>query len=187
MLHARRPAARGRIVSSMLIVDDDATFCRVLARAMEGRGYAVTVAHDVPQAMASATRDPPRYAVVDLKMPGPSGLTLVRRLRELDPHARIVVLTGYASIATAIEAIKVGATHYLAKPANAEEIVAAFGRTDGETDVRVAAAPAPVARVEWEHIQKVLAERQGNITDTARALGMHRRTLQRKLMKRPPK
>jgi ActR/RegA family two-component response regulator len=82
---------------SMLVVDDDATFCRVLARAMEGRGYAVTVAHDVPQAIASAERNPPRYAVVDLKMPGPSGLALVRRLRELDPHSRIVVLTGYAS------------------------------------------------------------------------------------------
>jgi CheY-like chemotaxis protein/signal transduction histidine kinase len=108
LLHARGAAARARAMSSMLIVDDDATFCRVLARAMEGRGYAVTVAHDVPQAIASAERDPPRYAVVDLKMPGPSGLTLVRRLRELDPHARIVVLTGYASIATAIEAIKIG-------------------------------------------------------------------------------
>jgi two-component system response regulator RegA len=171
----------------MLIVDDDATFCRVLARAMEGRGYAVTVAHDVPQAIARAESDPPRYAVVDLKMPGASGLVLVRRLRELDPRTRIVVLTGYASIATAIEAIKIGATHYLAKPANAEEIIAGFGRTDGETEVSVTPAPAPVARVEWEHIQKVLAERQGNITDTARALGMHRRTLQRKLAKRPPK
>jgi len=174
-------------VTPMLIVDDDATFCRVLARAMEGRGYVVTVAHDVPQAIASAERNPPRHAVVDLKMPGPSGLALVRRLRELDPHSRIVVLTGYASIATAIEAIKVGATHYLAKPSNAEEIIAAFGRTDGQTEVSVAASAAPVARVEWEHIQKVLAERQGNITDTARALGMHRRTLQRKLAKRPPK
>ena len=175
------------IASTMLIVDDDATFCRVLARAMEGRGYTVAVAHDVPHAIASAERSPPRYAVVDLKMPGPSGLALVRRLRELDPHARIVVLTGYASIATAIEAIKVGATHYLAKPSNATEILAAFGRTDGETGVDVTADPAPVARVEWEHIQKVLAERQGNITETARALGMHRRTLQRKLSKRPPK
>lgn len=174
-------------MSTMLIVDDDATFCRVLARAMEGRGYAVTIAHDVPQGIAAAEQNPPRYAVVDLKMPGPSGLALVRRLRELDPQARIVVLTGYASIATAIEAIKMGATHYLAKPSNAEEIIAAFGRTDGEAEVGVVPPPAPVARVEWEHIQKVLAERQGNITDTARALGMHRRTLQRKLAKRPPK
>ena len=173
--------------STMLIVDDDPTFCRVLARAMEGRGYDVTVAHDVPQAVEAAQRRPPRYAVVDLQMPGPSGLTLVRRLRELDPHARIVVLTGYASIATAIEAIKVGATHYLAKPSTAQEILAAFGRTDGETDVKIGQAPVPVARVEWEHIQKVLADCHGNITETARVLGMHRRTLQRKLVKRPPR
>ena len=174
-------------MSSMLIVDDDATFCRVLARSMEGRGYAVTVAHDVPQAIASAERDPPRYAVVDLKMPGPSGLTLVRRLRELDPHARIVVLTGYASIATAIEAIKIGATHYLAKPVRAEEIIAAFGRTSADADIEVVEETLPVSRVEWEYIQKVLLEHQGNIHATAKALGMHRRTLQRKLAKRPPR
>lgn len=175
------------VASSLLIVDDDATFCRVLARAMAGRGYTVSVAHDVPEALAMAERDPPRFAVVDLRMPGPTGLTLVRRLRELDRNARIVVLTGYASITTAVEAIKIGATHYLPKPATATEIEAAFRRTSGNADVKVVPPPVPVARVEWEHIQRVLAEHEGNITDAAKSLGMHRRTLQRKLAKRPPK
>jgi len=172
---------------ALLIVDDDLTFCRVLARAMEGRGFAVSIAHDVPQAIWSAEQKLPRYAIVDLRMPGPSGLTLVRKLKELDADMRIVVLTGYASIATAIEAIKIGATHYLAKPVKAEEIIAAFERIDADAEVEVTEDPLPVSRVEWEYIQKVLLEHQGNITDTAKALGMHRRTLQRKLAKRPPK
>jgi two-component system response regulator RegA len=171
----------------LLIVDDDLTFCRVLARAMEGRGYAVTVAHDVNQAIWNAEQSLPRFAVVDLRMPGPSGLTLVRRLKELDADMRVVVLTGYASIATAIEAIKIGATHYLAKPVTAEEIIAAFERTMPDAEVKVVGDPLPVNRVEWEYIQRVLLEHQGNISDTAKALGMHRRTLQRKLAKRPPK
>ena len=171
----------------LLIVDDDPTYCRVLARAMEGRGFSVMVAHDVRQAIDMAEENRPRFAVVDLHMPGPSGLALVARMRQLDANARIVVLTGYASIATAIEAIKIGATHYLAKPAKVDEIVAAFGRVTASAGVYVRATPAPIARVEWEHIQKVLAERGGNITETAKALGMHRRTLQRKLAKRPPK
>ena len=172
---------------TLLIVDDDLTFCRVLARAMEGRGYAVTAAHDVAQALWIAEQNPPQYALVDLRMPGPSGLTLLKKLKELDPQTRVVVLTGYASIATAIEAIKMGATHYLAKPVNAEEIIAAFQRTSADAEIEVAGEPLPVSRVEWEYIQKVLIEHQGNISDTAKALGMHRRTLQRKLAKRPPK
>jgi two-component system response regulator RegA len=172
---------------TLLIVDDDMTFCRVLARAMQGRGFAVTVAHDVAQALWTADQNPPEFAVVDLRMPGPSGLTLVKKLKELNDEIRVVVLTGYASIATAIEAIKIGATHYLAKPVNAEEIIAAFRRTSPDADIDVASAPLPVSRVEWEYIQKTLIEHQGNITDTAKALGMHRRTLQRKLAKHPPK
>lgn len=172
---------------SLLIVDDDLTFCRVLARAMEGRGFAVSIAHDVAQAVWSAEQNTPKYAIVDLRMPGPSGLVLVKKLKELDTDMRVVVLTGYASIATAIEAIKIGATHYLAKPVKAEEIIAAFKRTVPDAEVEVAEEPLPVSRVEWEYIQKVLIEHQGNITDTAKALGMHRRTLQRKLAKRPPK
>ena len=170
---------------SLLLVDDDTVFCRVLAEALETRGYAVRVAHDVTAGLAAAGADPPEYAVIDLKMPGASGLELVTRLTALDENTRIVVLTGYASIATAVEAIKLGAVHYLAKPADADEILAAFERRHGDAGVAVQARPLSVARLEWEHIQKVLAECQGNITETARRLGMHRRTLQRKLGKRP--
>jgi len=132
-----------------------------------------------------AESESPEFAVIDLKMPGASGLELVKRLKALDTHTRIVVLTGYASVATAVEAIKLGATHYLAKPADADEIVAAFSRDTGDAAAPVTAKPLPLSRLEWEHIQKVLAECEGNISETARRLGLHRRTLQRKLGKRP--
>ena len=170
--------------ASLLLVDDDAVFCQVLCRALEKRGYAVTVAHSVEQAMPLAHANPPEYAVVDLKMGGVSGLTLVQALHELDSATRIVVLTGYASIATAVEAIKLGATQYLAKPANADEIVTAFGHLPSP-DLPLNAQATSVERLEWEHIQRVLHEHQANISATARALNMHRRTLQRKLAKRP--
>lgn len=170
---------------TLLLVDDDATFASVLARAFERRGYTVRIAHNVAEGLAAARQDPPEYAVVDLKMPGPSGLELVRGLKQLDEHTQIVVLTGYASIATAVEAIKLGAVHYLAKPADADEIMNAFARTEGDAATPVENRPLSVARLEWEHIQKVLAECDGNISATARRLGMHRRTLQRKLTKRP--
>ena len=169
---------------SLLLVDDDATFCSVLCRALEKRGFAVTFAHSVEQATPLARDNPPEYAVVDLKMSGASGLALVHTLHELDPATRIVVLTGYASIATAVEAIKLGATQYLAKPANADEIVAAFGHS-ASVELPLNVQPPSVERLEWEHIQRVLNENQGNISATARALNMHRRTLQRKLGKRP--
>jgi len=170
--------------ASLLLVDDDPTFCRVLCHALEKRGFAVTVAHGVEQALPLALSNPPEYAVVDLKMGGASGLTLIRALHELDPATRIVVLTGYASIATAVEAVKLGATQYLSKPANADEIVAAFGHL-ASAGAPLNAQPPSVERLEWEHIQRVLQEYQGNISATARALNMHRRTLQRKLSKRP--
>jgi two-component system response regulator RegA len=170
---------------SLLLVDDDVTFCQVLSAALERRGFAVHVAHSVSEGFTAAEGDPPEYAVIDLKMPGPSGLELVKKLKELDAHTRIVVLTGYASIATAVEAIKLGAIHYLAKPADADEIVAAFQRDSGNAAVAVEVKPLPLSRLEWEHIQKVLTESGGNISETARRLGMHRRTLQRKLAKRP--
>ena len=170
--------------ASLLLVDDDATFCHVLCRALGKRNFAVTVAHSVEQALPLALSNPPEYAVVDLKMDGASGLTLIQTLHELDPATRIVVLTGYASIATAVEAIKLGATQYLSKPANADEIVAAFGHL-ASPDLPLNAQPPTVERLEWEHIQRVLQEHQGNISATARALNMHRRTLQRKLSKRP--
>lgn len=170
---------------TLLLVDDDATFCRVLAAALEDRGFVVRVAHDVPRAHALAQRDPPEYAVVDLKMPGPSGLELIAKLKALDPNTRVVVLTGYASIATAVEAIKLGAIHYLAKPTDADQVVAAFQRVEGDPGTAVGDRPLSVARLEWEHIQAVLRECEGNVSETARRLGMHRRTLQRKLGKRP--
>ncbi len=170
---------------TLLLADDDATFCHVLAKALARRGFRVRVAHEVPGALALCADQPPEYAVVDLRMPGESGLVLVDRLRELAPDARVVVLTGYSSIATAVEAIKLGACHYLTKPANADQIVAAFGRGQGDPSVAPAERPLSVGRLEWEYLQQTLAAHDGNISRTARALGMHRRTLQRKLAKRP--
>lgn len=170
--------------ASLLLVDDDATFCRVLSAALEKRGFAVTVAHNVEQAIPLAESNPPEFAVVDLKMGGAPGLVLVKILHELDPNTRVVVLTGYASIATAVEAIKLGATQYLSKPANADEIVAAFDHAP-DSNAPLRTQPAQIERLEWEHIQRVLREHEGNISATARALNMHRRTLQRKLAKPP--
>jgi two-component system response regulator RegA len=169
----------------VLLVDDDPTFCTVLQRALARRGHLVRTAHSVETAMAQAATDPPEWAVVDLKMPGESGLALIAGLRALAPGMCIVVLTGYASVATAVEAIKLGATHYLAKPVDAEELLAAFQRTSGDAGVPVAERPLSVNRLEWEHIQRVLRDNGGNVSATARSLGMHRRTLQRKLAKRP--
>jgi two-component system response regulator RegA len=170
--------------ASLLLVDDDVVFCKVLSHALEKRGFSVTVAHSVEQAIPLAQLNPPEYAVADLKMDGISGLSLVQVLHDLDPATRIVVLTGYASIATAVEAIKLGATQYLAKPADADEIVAAFGHLPS-TELPLNPQIATVERLEWEHIQRVLHEHQDNISATARALNMHRRTLQRKLAKQP--
>ncbi len=169
---------------SLLLVDDDATFRAVLARALEKRGYTVSSADSVEAALPLARANPPEYAVIDLKMSGASGLVLVQTLHELDPATRIVMLTGYASIATAVEAIKLGATQYLSKPANADEIVAAFGHS-ANAAAPLETHPATVERLEWEHIQRVLRENGDNISATARLLNMHRRTLQRKLAKRP--
>ncbi|MDP1997815.1 MAG: response regulator transcription factor [Gallionella sp.] len=170
--------------ASLLLVDDDETFCKVLSAALENRGFCVCVAHSVEQAIPLARANPPEFAVIDLKMGGAPGLVLVKALHELDPNTRIVVLTGYASIATAVEAIKLGATQYLAKPANADEIVAAFGHI-ADSDAPVKAQPTQIENLEWEHIQRVLHEHGDNISATARALNMHRRTLQRKLAKPP--
>lgn len=172
---------------SLLLVDDDADLREVLGRALGRRGFAVSTAGSAEEALPLARQLTPEYAVIDLKMPGASGLDLVEKLIELDAQTRIVVLTGYASVATAVEAIKLGATHYLAKPANADDIVLALGRSGGTTTVPIGDSPMTVDKLEWEHINKVLAEHDGNISRTARALNMHRRTLQRKLTKHPPK
>lgn len=174
-------AARPRL----LVVDDDETFGRVLGRALERRGFSVQVAARCEEALAAAASAPPRYAVVDLSLPDTSGLALIPALKQLDAGVRIVVLTGYASIATAVEAIKLGAVHYLAKPADADDVVASLDRVAGSADVEVERRCPSVGRLAWEHIQHVLVEHGGNISATARALGMHRRTLQRKLAKRP--
>jgi two-component system response regulator RegA len=172
---------------TLLLVDDDAEFLSVLAPAMAKRGFLVTTANSAESAFELAQQEAPEYAVVDLKMSGNSGLVLVRQLTSLQAGTHIVVLTGFASITTAIEAIKLGATHYLAKPVDADEIVAAFGKKIGDTDVELSVNPLSIDRLEWEHIQRVLTEHDGNISATARSLNMHRRTLQRKLNKNPIK
>ena len=171
--------------SSLLLVDDDVAFCRVLTRALERRGFAVTSAHSSIAAQQAAGADPPEYAVVDLNLAGDSGLLLIPGLLALEPATRILVLTGYASIATAVEAIKLGAVNYLPKPADADQIVAALAATGGAAGAAINQRPLSVNRLEWEHIQRVLRDNDGNISATARQLGMHRRTLQRKLAKRP--
>ena len=171
----------------LLIVEDDADFAAALARAMTKRGCEVALAHDAVEARAVAERFVPSHAVIDLKLPGESGLRVVERLAARNPAPAIVVLTGYASIATAVEAVRLGARHYLAKPANADEILAALLRDQPDAALEVSPEPLSVARLEWEHIQKVLNEHDGNISATARALKMHRRTLQRKLEKNPPR
>ena len=171
--------------ATLLLVDDDQDFLNVLAKAMQKRGFLVTLANSAESAFELAKSDPPEFAVVDLKMSGNSGLVLVRQLTNLNAGTRIVVLTGFASVATAVEAIKLGATHYLAKPVDADEIVAAFEKQIGNDAVELASNPLSVERLEWEHIQRVLAEHDGNISATARSLNMHRRTLQRKLGKNP--
>lgn len=169
----------------LLLVDDNENFRWAMQRAFEQRGYEVQVASCVPEACDLLDVWTPKYAVIDLRMPGPSGLTLIPRLKAIDPAARIVVLTGYASIVTAIEAIKLGATYYLPKPVDADAVEAAFGRSQGDHTITPCENRLSVDRLEWEHIQRVLAEHDGNISATARALSMHRRTLQRKLNKHP--
>ncbi len=171
----------------LLIVEDDADFAAVLSRAMRKRGFEVALAHDATEARNLVEDFAPSHAVVDLKLPGASGLRVVEMLAALTPAPAIVVLTGYASIATAVEAVRLGARHYLAKPADADEVLAALLRDQPDATLEVSPAPLTVARIEWEHIQKVLNEHDGNISATARALKMHRRTLQRKLDKHPPK
>ena len=170
---------------SLLLVDDDEVLCSVLAGALQRKGYHVTTAHDYQSALAVAAEHRPDFAVVDLKFPGGSGLRLVKELVDLDHHTRVLVLTGYGSIATAIEAVKLGAHYYLTKPANADEIVAALNRDGDVSSAPVSEKPLSVNRLEWEHINRVLSGNHGNVSATARVLGMHRRTLQRKLGKHP--
>lgn len=175
---------------TILLVDDDEVFRERLGRALRDRGYEVRMADGYESALGAAAADSPEYAVVDLRMDGRSGLEVVRDLAQLDPSTRIVVLTGYGSIATAVDAVRLGAVQYLTKPADADDLVAAFERAEQPPLVAVAApadyhAPS-LARAEWEHIQRVLSDCGGNISEAARRLGLHRRSLQRKLSKYPP-
>ena len=164
----------------LLLVDDDDTLREVLAKALAKRDFEVSTAANVTEAEQLATEIKPAYAIVDLKMPGESGLNLIPKLCTINPRVRIVVLTGYASINTAVEAIKLGAINYLTKPADTDEIIEMF---DQEHKTREQAKP--LQQVEWDHIQEVLNTCNGNISRAAEKLGMHRRTLQRKLKKIP--
>jgi two-component system response regulator RegA len=169
---------------SVLVVDDDDTFRTRLGKAFQDRSFDVRVASNAAEASRLARQDSPEFAVVDLRMPGASGLDVVRELHRIDPATVIVMLTGYGSIATAVEAVRAGAVHYLSKPVDIDQILAAFEGKGSLGAASVLEVPS-LARVEWEHIQRVLSDCDGNISQAARLLGLHRRSLQRKLSKDP--
>jgi two-component system response regulator RegA len=171
---------------SLLLVDDDKPFLTRLSRAMEARGFDVRAADSVEAGAASARAAPPAFAVVDLRLGDGNGLTIIEAIREKRPDARIIVLTGYGNIATAVTAVKLGAVDYLAKPADADEVFLALTRKVGER-VEMPENPMSADRVRWEHIQRVYEICERNVSETARRLNMHRRTLQRILAKRAPK
>jgi two-component system response regulator RegA len=170
---------------TLVIVEDDASFARALKRSFERRGYHVTLCEGLDEIAALLAASPPDYAVVDLKLNGGSGLECVKLLHAADAEMPIVVLTGFASIATAVEAIKLGACHYLAKPSNTDDIEAAFKKATGDSTIPLTARPTSIKSLEWERIHETLVETEFNVSETARRLGMHRRTLARKLAKRP--
>jgi two-component system response regulator RegA len=187
MTETRIETASERIA---LIVDDDEVFRNRLCRAFVSRGWEAAGAANGPTALRLAAASSPDLAVVDLRLPEMGGLDIVRELRSLDETTCIIMLTGYGSIATALTATKFGASHYLSKPADADQILIAYHKiTTGapDHDVPSSAEVPSLARVEWEHIQRVLADCQGNISQAAKLLGLHRRSLQRKLLKYPPK
>jgi len=171
---------------SLLIVDDDEPFLRRLARAMEKRGFEPELAQSVAAGKALATARPPAYAVVDLRLEDGNGLDVVETIRERRPEARVVVLTGYGAIATAVAAVKIGAADYLSKPADANDVTAAL-LSDGGALPPPPDNPMSADRVRWEHIQRVYELCDRNVSETARRLNMHRRTLQRILAKRSPR
>lgn len=171
---------------SVLVVDDDEVFRQRLVRAFEARGFETLQAKHAEQALALASHDSPEYAVVDLRMPGGSGLELVSGLKAIDPATEVVVLTGFGSIATAVDAVRRGAIDYLTKPADVDEILGALERREPAENAALELDGVPsLARAEWEHIQRVLAHCGGNVSRAARLLGLHRRSLQRKLAKHP--
>lgn len=168
----------------LVLVEDDDAFARTLKRSFERRGYRVLTANNYAALEALLADNDPGYAVVDLKLGAESGLVCVQTLHAHNPAMLIVVLTGFASIATAVEAIKLGASHYLAKPSNTDDIEAAFARSGGDPSTPLAPRPTSIKTLEWEHIHEVLKDSDFNISEAARRLGMHRRTLARKLAKR---
>jgi two-component system response regulator RegA len=177
--------------SVVLVVDDDEVFRNRLCRALASRGWRAEAAADGATAVRIAAAVSPDLAIVDLRLPGAGGLDIVRELRRLDETMCIIMLTGYGSIATALSAVKLGANHYLSKPADADQILACYQKLTAanaaeESDPASADVPS-LARVEWEHIQRVLADCEGNISQAAKLLGLHRRSLQRKLSKYPPR
>lgn len=187
---ARRPTAIPSVAGlHLLLVDDDDVLRERMARALRRRGLRVDTAPGVVAATALAKAAPPDLALVDLRMPDGHGLDLLRTLLALRADTRVVLLTGYGSIATAVDAVRAGAWHYLPKPADAGEVVAAFLRDPGEplTETDDTPATPTLARAEWEHIHRVLGECEGNVSEAARRLGLHRRTLQRKLQTLPPR
>ncbi|WP_051679705.1 ActR/PrrA/RegA family redox response regulator transcription factor [Pseudorhizobium marinum] len=171
---------------SLLIVDDDGPFLRRLARAMESRGFTVDVAESVAEGIAKSKANPPKYAVVDLRLGDGNGLDVIEAIRQLRQDTKTIVLTGYGNIATAVTAVKLGALDYLAKPADADDIFHALTQRPGEK-ADVPENPMSADRVRWEHIQRVYEMCERNVSETARRLNMHRRTLQRILAKRAPK
>lgn len=172
---------------SLLLVDDDEVFLKRLAKAMEKRGFTVATAGSVAAGKALALAHPPAYAVIDLRLEDGNGLDVVEALRAKRPDARIVVLTGYGAIASAVAAVKIGATDYLSKPADADEVVNALLQREGAVLPDPAENPMSADRVRWEHIQRVYEQCDRNVSETARRLSMHRRTLQRILAKRSPR
>jgi two-component system response regulator RegA len=185
-MRVNKEEAKERI--SALIVDDDATFRARLTRALTERGWDASAADSPLDALDLVARISPDLVLLDLKMPGIGGLALIESIKRHDPTITVIMLTGYGSIATAMQAMKLGADHYLGKPVDADQILAAYGELRSG-DPASASAPSSVpslARVEWEHIQRVLADCSGNISQAAKLLGLHRRSLQRKLSKYPP-
>lgn len=170
-------------MTSLLIVDDDKAFTEVLAQSLGKRGHEIRIAHNVTDAVNIAEEFNPEWVLADLKMPGASGLELIPKILEIDSETKIVVLTGYAGITTAVEAIKLGAIHYLSKPVSTDEIIAAFHKDEGDPNTPVESGTIPLEAAEREHILNSLKKNNNNISITARELGLHRRTLQRKLEK----
>ena len=173
------------MTKKILVVDDDEIFCSVLATALENYGYIALQAHSFIQCQSVIQDWLVDCAVVDLRIGDDSGLKVCQMLLNKSPTISIVMLTGFASIATAVEAIKLGVTHYLTKPTDVETILKALENEQANTNIPIPRKPMPVKRLEWEYLQKILTENKGNISKTAKQLGMHRRTLQRKLQKKP--